>query len=63
VTVCGRYDRGTAEKQNILSFVFALTLCIQLSLIISFLVIDSHAKGSTSTNHGDGHIGISNVKD
>jgi hypothetical protein len=50
-------------KKNILSSVFALTVWIQFLLIISFLMIDSHAKGSTSMNHADGHIGISNVKE
>jgi hypothetical protein len=39
------------------------TLYIQFSLIISFFVIDSRAMGSTSTNHGDEHIGIHSVKD
>jgi hypothetical protein len=42
---------------------FALTLYIQFSFIISFLVINYRAMGSTSTNHGDGHIGVNSVKD
>jgi hypothetical protein len=32
-------------------------------LIISFLVINPHAMGSTAMNHSDGHIGIGSVKD
>jgi uncharacterized membrane protein (DUF485 family) len=42
---------------------FALTLYIQLPLIISFLMINSPVMGSTSTNYGDGHIEINSVKD
>jgi hypothetical protein len=41
---------------------FALAVYIQFSLIISFLVINSRAMGSASTNHGDGHIGINSAK-
>jgi hypothetical protein len=42
---------------------FALTVYIQFSLIVLFLVISSRAMGSTPTNYGDGHIGIDSVKD
>jgi hypothetical protein len=42
---------------------FALTVYIQFPLILSFLVINCRAMGSTSMNHGDGHIGINTVKD
>jgi hypothetical protein len=37
---------------------------VHLILVDYFvLVINSRAMGSTSTNHGDGHIGINSVKD
>jgi hypothetical protein len=51
------------ERQGILPSVFTLTLYIQLSLITSFLVINSRAMGSTSTKHGNEHIGINSLKD
>jgi hypothetical protein len=47
---------------DILPSASALTLYIQFSLIISFWVIDSRAMGSTSTHHGDAHIGINSVR-
>jgi hypothetical protein len=50
------------KRQDILPSEFALAMHIQFSLIISFLVINSRDMGSTSTNHGDGHIGINSVK-
>jgi hypothetical protein len=59
--------RKTLEKhllgQGILPSALALTVYIQLSLMISVLVIDSHVMGFTSTNHGNGHIEINSVKD
>jgi hypothetical protein len=51
------------SQQNILPPAFALTVYIQFSLIISFLVIKSRAMGSILTNHDDEHIGIDSVKD
>jgi hypothetical protein len=50
-------------RQDILPSAFTLTVYIQFSLIISFLVINSRAMGSTSTNHSEVHIGINSVKD
>jgi hypothetical protein len=52
-------------RDNILPSAFALIVYIQFSLIISFLVINSRAMGSTSTstNHGDGLVGINSVKE
>jgi hypothetical protein len=51
------------STQNILLVAFALSMYIQFSLIISFLVVDSPPMSSTSANPGDGHIGINGVKD
>jgi hypothetical protein len=48
--------------QDILPSAFALIVYIQFSLIILFLVINSRAMGSTSTNYSDGHIRINSVK-
>jgi hypothetical protein len=50
------------REQDILPSTLALTVYIQLSLMISFLVINYRAMGSTSMNHGDGHMGINDVK-
>jgi hypothetical protein len=50
-------------KQDILPSASALTVYVQFLLIISFLMINSRPMGSTSTNHGDGHIGIDNAKE
>jgi hypothetical protein len=52
-----------AGEQDIPLSAFVLAAYIQFSLIISFLVINSRAGGSTSTNHRDGDIGINSVKD
>jgi hypothetical protein len=56
-------DNWYLSRQDILPSVFALTVYIQFSSIVSFFVIDSRAMGFTSTNHGDGRIGINSVKD
>jgi hypothetical protein len=55
-------EMGYQQRQDISPSEFALTVYIQFSLIISFLVINSRAMGSTSTIHDDGHIGINSVK-
>jgi hypothetical protein len=54
---------GRHSREDILPSAFSLAMCIQFSLIILFLVINSRAMGPTSTNHGAGHIGINSVTD
>jgi hypothetical protein len=54
---------GRPMKQDIRRSAFEMAVYIQFSLTISFLIIDSRAMGSISTNHGDGQIGINSVKD
>jgi hypothetical protein len=57
------YSTGLSQEGTRHPAVCICTDCVHpFSLIISFLVINSRAMGSTSTNHGDGHIGIDSVK-
>jgi hypothetical protein len=56
-------SRARLKRQHSLPSAFALTVYIQFSLIISFLVINSRVMCSTSMNHGDGHIRINSMKD
>jgi multisubunit Na+/H+ antiporter MnhC subunit len=57
------YRRLSPKRQDILPSAFTLTVHIQFSLIILFLVISARVMGSTQTNHSDGHPGINSVKD
>jgi hypothetical protein len=53
---------GPLKRQDILPSAFEPTMYIQFSLIISFVVINSRAMGSTPMNHGEAHIEIDSAK-